>query len=382
VNRRRTIVAAVAVLALGGFLVAAAGLVPIGASSRHWPFTSWFLHFTMRQSVQARALGIDPPPLDDHVLVLRGAGHYASGCAPCHGAPGDPRAEPVQHMTPHPPDLVPRIARWETAELYWIVKHGVKFTGMPGWPAQQRNDEVWAMVAFLLRLPDLNADEYHRLAYGEEAPGSTAGEEIGLSTLNEPFREELERCERCHGPDGRGRGNGAFPKLAGQSGAYLYAALRAYAMGTRSSGFMEGAVTALTDDMMRRLAEHYAERSAGPNLPVEGFDAAARRRGQQIAEYGVPTLRLPACVFCHGPGSAPRNPFYPSLAGQYADYLGLQLTLLRGGQRGGSAYAHVMQMIAKRLTDGQIRDVAEYYASLDPERRGVSAELGLGSAGR
>jgi hypothetical protein len=58
-------------------------------------------------------------------------------------------------MTPHLPYLPPVIPARQPDELFYIVKHGIKFTGMPAWPAQQRDDERWAMVAFLRRLPDL-----------------------------------------------------------------------------------------------------------------------------------------------------------------------------------------------------------------------------------
>lgn len=88
-------------------------LAPISASAGHWPVTSWLLHTAMREAVQTRASGIDTPALRDPALVLRGAGHFARGCAVCHGAPGDPRPVTVLHMTPRPPELPPRISKWK-----------------------------------------------------------------------------------------------------------------------------------------------------------------------------------------------------------------------------------------------------------------------------
>src|SRR5690606_19116170 len=96
-------------------------------------------------------------------------GHYASGCLPCHGAPGQPRALIVKQMVPEPPYLPPAIAELAPDELFWIVKHGIKYTAMPAWVAQQRDDEVWAMVAFLQRLPALSAAQFRQLAAGEQA---------------------------------------------------------------------------------------------------------------------------------------------------------------------------------------------------------------------
>ena len=153
-------------LAIGGFLIAASGIVPIKASSGHWAITEWFLHFAMRRSIATQSLGIEAPALDEPGLVLKGAGHYETGCAPCHGSPQRPPTF-AEAMTPRPPHLPPRLSEWSPDDLFYVVKHGVKFTGMPGWPALRRDDEVWAMVAFLRKLPSLGAEEYRWLAYGE-----------------------------------------------------------------------------------------------------------------------------------------------------------------------------------------------------------------------
>ena len=95
---------------------------------------------------------------------------------------------------------------------------------------------------------------------------------------------------------------------------------------------------------------------------------SAIESGKAIASRGIPRQRVPACVACHGPGATRRNPIYPILAGQYADYLVLQLELFNKGYRGGSAYAHLMRPVATRLTHEQMRDVALYYASLPAAR--------------
>jgi len=103
--------AAAALLAvIAGLAVAWAGLIPVAASSGHWPVTAWFLHWTMGNTVRTQALGVPVPPgsdLDDPALVRRGAGHYESGCAPCHGTPGSPPSVVARRMTPAPPYLPP-----------------------------------------------------------------------------------------------------------------------------------------------------------------------------------------------------------------------------------------------------------------------------------
>ncbi|MCW8193876.1 c-type cytochrome [Proteobacteria bacterium 005FR1] len=384
---------------VGGFIFAWIGFAPVSASAGHWPVTDWFLHWAMRNAVELRSLGTEAPPsLDDPALVLKGAGHYATGCAPCHGAPGQERPMIPGQMTPHPPYLPPRIPRWEAQELFWIVRHGIKFTGMPAWPTQQRKDEVWAMVAFLQRLPDMDEATYRELAFGPRAESAQPPPFARLGgTPGESLEKIVANCARCHGSEGAGRGSGAFPILADQSEAYLYASLRAYARGERHSGVMEPIASALAPQAMLDLAGYYADQPEAeaeiasgkpsshefaaselsppelspsePSLselsPSElSGKANAIDRGRSIAEDGIPGEGIPACVDCHGPGDQLRNVYYPELSGQYGDYLYLQLSLFKSGKRGGTPYAHIMHSVAKRLTEEQMRDLAAFYASL------------------
>jgi cytochrome c553 len=361
-NRLIKIAVLLAALAFGGFLVAASGIIPLKASSGHWAVTRWFLSFSMQRSVVTHSLGLDAPSLDTPSLVAKGAGHYETGCSPCHGSPKLRHPWVAQHMTPNPPYLPPEVSEWEPEELFYIVKHGVKFTGMPAWPSEHRDDEVWAIVAFLRTLPNLDAEQYHRLVNGEAAAAAEAAPIQNLQKPEKVQRAVIENCGRCHGMDGLGRGMGAFPKLAGQSQTYLYASLQAYARGERHSGFMEPVAAGLSPEEVSELARYY-ESLKRPSLPPHEATPAIER-GKQIALHGIPSQRVPSCVACHGPGAIARNPHYPQLAGQYADYLVLQLELFNKERRGGSAYAHLMRPVAARLTPDQMRDVALYYASL------------------
>jgi cytochrome c553 len=329
----------------------------------------------MRQSVATHTIGLHAPSLDDPRLVLQGAGHYESGCRPCHGSPDLAQPRTAQHMTPPPPDLSRRIADWGPAELFYIVKHGVKFTGMPAWPAPQRDDEVWAMVAFLRRLPDLDDAEYRRLVHGEAAPGGTVVPLHGLLGQENVPGVVTASCGRCHGVNGRGRGLGAFPKLVGQRPTYLFAALQAFARGERHSGTMEPIAAGLSPEEMHEVALYYGSLQEPLPLSQHQNTTLAIERGKAIASRGIPSQRVPSCIHCHGPGTSRSNPVYPELAGQYADYLVLQLELFKRAHRGGSAYAHLMSPVATRLTPEQMRDVALYYASLPAARNGAGRML-------
>lgn len=355
------------VMAVGGFLFAWSGIYNIGASDGHWPAVRWFLTFSMRNSVETHSIGIDAPALDDTKLVLQGAGHYQGACAPCHGAPGVERDRVAEQMLPEPPFLPDHVTDWETDELFWIVKNGLKYTGMPAWAAQGRDDEVWAVVAFLLRLPNMEAGEYQILTRGEAVAAAREAEENErLLTLTGPIGTSVAACARCHGFDGTGRANGAFPRLPGQTELYLFEALKSYKSGARPSGFMQPVVAELTESEMRRLAAYYSGQAGAPFAKPAAPDTDLLALGRRIAESGVPAEGIPGCVNCHGPANWPRNPRYPVLAGQFSDYIESQLKLWRSGIRGNTAYARIMEAAAGNLTDEQIRAVAAYYASLRP----------------
>jgi cytochrome c553 len=341
-------------------------VIPIKASSGHFAITEWFLVFSKERSIATHTLGDELTGLDDPALIALGAGHYASGCRPCHGSPGEPMPVVPAAMLPPPPDLTVHVREYEPEELFYIVKHGIKLTGMPMWPAQTRDDEVRAVTAFLVHMPELDASAYRKLVYG---PGGDSESKSGLAPLvdDQPAQLARELCARCHGPSGEGGGHGAFPRLAGQREEYLQRALNAYKRGERHSGVMKPLAAPLDDATASMLASYYASLSAASAFD-ERLDPAAIERGRQIAEHGVLARKVPACMECHGPQPLRRNDAYPRLAAQSAWYMRRQLELLADERRGGSSYVHLMHEIAPRLTPDQIHDVTAFYASLAGDR--------------
>jgi cytochrome c553 len=353
---------AIGVLAVAVVLVMS-GVVPLNASSGHWRITTAILDFAKVRSVSTHSWGTQAPPLGDESLVLRGAGHYETACLPCHGGPGRRLPPVMAGMTPPPPDLSSHIPRWTPAQLFTIVKHGIKFTGMPAWPAQQRDDEVWAMVAFLKRLPQLDAAGYRYLTIGNTAElPDWSSNAPGTATRSPAIVRAT--CQRCHGLDGTGRGPGAFPSLAGQSAEYLYVSLRAFADRSRFSGVMSSIAASLSDDGMHAAASYYA---GLPPREVHRVDPASTLGpGAAIAARGIPDRDIPACIECHGPAGRPKNPAYPRLAAQHAGYLEQQLGLLRERRRGGSENVNLMHVFVDRLRADEIQDVSRYYGAAAP----------------
>jgi len=159
----------VVVLALGG--VVYAGFYDVAATAPHWRITSWLLETARTRSIKAQAVGIAVPPgLDDPEKLVIGVEHYAAHCAVCHGAPGVPKGDIARGLYPPPPDLAKAAPVYSPAELFWIVKHGIKMTGMPAW-SDHSNEELWATVGFLQKLTSMSEQDYARLVTASMAHG-------------------------------------------------------------------------------------------------------------------------------------------------------------------------------------------------------------------
>jgi cytochrome c553 len=361
--RRRAIwvTTTVLALALGALLFAASGLYSVAASRGHFHITALLLEFAMRRSIATHSLFVTEPELRDPDVIRLGAGHFHGGCAPCHGAPGEARNPIALGMLPAPPDLAASVPTWSTPELFWIVKNGLKYTGMPAWPAQKRDDEVWAVVAFLRQLPGMGEAAYRTLALGNAEPlRRDARDLVQIGSR----ADAISTCARCHDDQDAAPTSRFTPALAGQSARFLAAALRAYANGSRPSGIMQPIAARLRDDDIDALADYYAglPRRPGEPAPPELMDQVAR--GRTIATTGAPRGGVPACLTCH---AAAMSAVFPRIAGQHAAYLDQQLRLFRDGVRTGTAQADIMAAIARRLTDAQIADAAAYFAHLAPD---------------
>ncbi len=164
-------------------------------------------------------------------------------------------------------------------------------------------------------------------------------------------------CVACHGA----AGNSTItqnPKLAGQHAAYLQKQLHDFQGPTRNNAVMTAIAKSLNDDDIRNVVAYVATQK-----PVPG---AAKNKdtvewGKKIYRGGIAEKNVPACAGCHSPNGAGIPAQYPRLAGQHQDYTVAQLNSFRGGARANSAQ---MTAIGKRMSDDEIKAVADYIAGL------------------
>ena len=151
----------VGLLAVAGF--AFSGLYDVSASSRHSGIVAWLFSTTSHASIERRAKWVDIPDLEDQTLALAGIGDFDSMCTDCHGAPGQDPEAMGQGLNPAAPDLAESAKEMSNTEFFWVTKNGIKMTGMPAWGKTHGDDDLWPVIAFLNKLPELDADSYQAM---------------------------------------------------------------------------------------------------------------------------------------------------------------------------------------------------------------------------
>jgi mono/diheme cytochrome c family protein len=148
----------------GAALFVYAGIYNIAATVQHTTPVYQLLEYVMRRSVKFRTDSIVVPDLTDAQRIRRGAGHYRGHCLQCHGAPGVAPDALAFGMTPAPVNLVSTAREWPADEIYWVIQHGIKMSGMPAWNYKLSEQEIWDVVAFVEALPALSPVEYAALS--------------------------------------------------------------------------------------------------------------------------------------------------------------------------------------------------------------------------
>lgn len=380
-----------AILAVA-IIILSAGWINLSASIPHPPGWALILHGVFRRSTAYHARGLTiPAEFGSPRQVAKGAAYYGRVCARCHSGPGLGQNPVALSMRPRPQYLFREIDKFPPRDLFWVVKHGVKYSGMPSWPVQDRDDEVWSVVSFLKQMPKMTTAQFEALAYGDRssAPsGPRAGPVNGASHgyvlpnfLAPPVDSHrytapaigfdsigdsgslIAGCVACHGADGAGRPSGAFPNIALLNKVYIRDALTSFRNGTRQSGYMQTVAVQLSDDRIAALADYYASQPRRQSMKLAPAPAMLAL-GRQLATDGDAKRGIGACSTCHGAeGASPKG--FSALDGQFPGYLAEQLKLFRIGVRGAEP-GNSMGPLARNLTDREIDAVSLYYAARMP----------------
>lgn len=167
---------AVAIIALIGLGTIWSGAYNIAATDGHTGLTRWLFHTTMENSVRRRAPAA-PAEEPSEAAIAAGAGEYRAMCQTCHGGPGADRALWAGDLEPEPPNLAHAAEEYDAGEIYWIIRNGVKMTGMPAFGPTHDEETLRNLAAFVGRLPGMSAQDYAAFAaaggHGEEAEGGS-----------------------------------------------------------------------------------------------------------------------------------------------------------------------------------------------------------------
>jgi cytochrome c553 len=175
----------------------------------------------------------------------------------------------------------------------------------------------------------------------------------------------VQVCASCHGADGNSAG-GAYPKLAGQHPDYLVKQLKDFKpqpgakQPARNNAIMTGMAAALSDQDMVNVAAYFATQAPKPGY-AHNKDTVPL--AQKIYRGGVADKGVPACASCHGPTGQGIPSQYPRLSGQWAEYTVAQLNAFTQGP-GARNNNEAMHAVASRLSDSEIKAVADYIAGL------------------
>jgi mono/diheme cytochrome c family protein len=169
-----TVISVITLAVLAGVIYIYSGAYNVAATSQDSGILQWVLETTREASIESRARNVSPPPqseLSNPQTLRVGFEHYDEMCVVCHGAPGVEPGEAREGLNPKPPLLADVASQTPASELFWVIKHGIKMTGMPAWGPTHSDDRIWAMVAFVKSLPDLTPAQYKAMQQQSEASG-------------------------------------------------------------------------------------------------------------------------------------------------------------------------------------------------------------------
>jgi len=174
-----TLVVAATLAMFAGMTVIYTGLFDISTEWEDPPLVLWLLETTRENAVRVRAASIEVPPLKGAKQIEEGFRSFRDMCALCHTPPGATPSPTALGLNPTAPDLAEEAEERTSAELFWVIKNGIRMTGMPAWGWTHEDEELWDIVAFIKALPRMSEEEYRILDEKTPKGHSHGGEEHG-----------------------------------------------------------------------------------------------------------------------------------------------------------------------------------------------------------
>lgn len=136
------------------------GLYNVSTLSPDPAVVKWIFSSTSDNSVKNYSKGILVPPLSDQSMVTAGFKDYHDKCEACHAAPGVEKTDIHKGLYPEPPNLAHSAKELPANNLFWVIKNGIKSTGMPGFGKTNDDQKIWNIVAFLEKMKNMTPQEY------------------------------------------------------------------------------------------------------------------------------------------------------------------------------------------------------------------------------
>jgi len=167
---KKAILILLIVILLGGALFIWSGVYNIAATDKHWVITNELIEILRERSIEVRAEDIVVPDnLEDPARIATGATNYEEMCSSCHLAPGVKSTELYEGLYPQPPVFYnSKHGAHDEKDNFWVIKNGLKLTGMPAWGGSHSDDEIWALVAFINQLDAMSTEDYQTMTAGGE----------------------------------------------------------------------------------------------------------------------------------------------------------------------------------------------------------------------
>jgi len=157
------------ILSIIGGLFIWFGIFNVAATEKHWDATTALLEMVRDRSISTRSEGLMVPDLTASEMIARGAPNYAAMCSQCHLAPGVKKTEIHEGLYPQPPIFYQRMdSTRKPQEMFWVIKNGLKLTGMPSWGKYNSDTQIWDMVAFVSSMNTMTPEQYKELAAAGE----------------------------------------------------------------------------------------------------------------------------------------------------------------------------------------------------------------------